>query len=117
MNKKLTSIFFSLVVILIILLAFTYEDIIKSFGSNEGKAPAFSDDLDKDDTHIEDPGSSLNEEVPSPSPSPTEPPVEKEPIVLSFAGDVNLDEDSKPVARYDKEDKGILGVIPQDLVD
>jgi len=39
------------------------------------------------------------------------------PIVLAFAGDVNLDENSKPVARYDKENKGILGVFSQDLVD
>lgn len=41
----------------------------------------------------------------------------KKPIVLAFAGDVNFDEDSKPVARYDKENKGILGGISQDLVD
>ncbi len=39
------------------------------------------------------------------------------PIVLAFAGDVNLDENSKPVARYDKENKGILGAFSQDLVD
>lgn len=39
------------------------------------------------------------------------------PIVLAFAGDVNLDENSKPVARYDNENKGILGCISQELVD
>lgn len=39
------------------------------------------------------------------------------PIVLAFAGDVNLDENSKPVARYDRENKGILGGISKELVD
>ncbi|NLY48256.1 MAG: CapA family protein [Clostridiales bacterium] len=38
------------------------------------------------------------------------------PIILAFAGDVNLDEDSRPVARYDRENKGILGCISEDLV-
>lgn len=39
------------------------------------------------------------------------------PIVLAFAGDVNFDENSKPVARYDRENKGILGGISKELVD
>jgi len=39
------------------------------------------------------------------------------PIVLSFAGDVNFDENSKPVAKYDREKKGILGGISEDLVE
>ena len=39
------------------------------------------------------------------------------PIVLTFAGDVNFDEDSKPVARYDREGKGIMGGISQELID
>jgi poly-gamma-glutamate synthesis protein (capsule biosynthesis protein) len=38
------------------------------------------------------------------------------PIVLAFAGDINFDEDSKPVARYDREGKGILGGISKELV-
>lgn len=42
--------------------------------------------------------------------------VPAEPIVLAFAGDVNLDEESKPVARYDKVNKGILGCISEELV-
>lgn len=40
-----------------------------------------------------------------------------EPIVLTFAGDINLDENSKPVAKYDAERKGILGGIAKELVD
>jgi len=39
------------------------------------------------------------------------------PIVLGFAGDVNFDEESKPVARYDREKKGILGGLSSDLVE
>jgi poly-gamma-glutamate synthesis protein (capsule biosynthesis protein) len=39
------------------------------------------------------------------------------PIVLGFAGDVNFDEDSKPVAKYDSEQKGILGGLSSDLVE
>lgn len=39
------------------------------------------------------------------------------PIVLGFAGDVNFDENSKPVARYDREKKGILGGLSEDLVE
>jgi len=38
-------------------------------------------------------------------------------IVLAFAGDVNLDENSKPVARYDRENKGIYGGISEELVE
>ena len=56
------------------------------------------------------------EEPSSPlTPSPTQAPAE--PIILAFAGDVNFDENSKPVARYDRENKGILGGISQELVD
>jgi hypothetical protein len=39
------------------------------------------------------------------------------PIVLGFAGDINFDEESKPVARYDRESKGILGGLSKDLVE
>lgn len=61
----------------------------------------------------------------SPSVSPT-PAVEapeltdqdnSEPIILAFAGDVNFDEDSYPVAKYDSENKGILGCLSADLVE
>lgn len=53
---------------------------------------------------------------PTPSPTPTEPVSRTEPIILGFAGDVNLDADSYPVAKYDEEGKGILGVLSKDLV-
>jgi len=39
------------------------------------------------------------------------------PIVLAFAGDVNLADNAKTIARYDRENKGILGGISQELVD
>lgn len=39
------------------------------------------------------------------------------PITIVFAGDINLDEDSKPVARYDREQKGISGCISSGLID
>ena len=39
------------------------------------------------------------------------------PIVLAFAGDVNLDESSKPIVRYDQENKGILGGISAELIE
>lgn len=49
------------------------------------------------------------------APTPTEAPTG--PIVLGFAGDVNLDEDSYPVKKYTSEGKGILGVLSKDLVE
>ncbi len=39
------------------------------------------------------------------------------PILLGFAGDVNFDENSHPVAKYDREKKGILGGLSADLVE
>jgi poly-gamma-glutamate synthesis protein (capsule biosynthesis protein) len=53
--------------------------------------------------------------TPTPTPVPTQAP--PTPIVLGFAGDVNLDEDSYPVKKYDSEGKGILGVLSRDLVE
>jgi poly-gamma-glutamate synthesis protein (capsule biosynthesis protein) len=43
--------------------------------------------------------------------------VSQEPIVLAFVGDINLDESSKPVSKYDGEGKGILGCISPELVE
>lgn len=40
-----------------------------------------------------------------------------EPIILAFAGDVNLDEGSKPVAKYDSADNDILSCLSEDLVE
>ena len=72
--------------------------------SNKSNNPPSIDDMDEQ----EEPSSPL-------TPSPTQAPAE--PIILAFAGDVNFDENSKPVARYDRENKGILGGISQELVD
>jgi hypothetical protein len=54
------------------------------------------------------------------APLPTDSPTEDEvlrPIVLSFAGDINFNEGSYPMARYDREKKGILGGFSADLVE
>ena len=55
--------------------------------------------------------------APSAAPTATPTPLAKEPIILAFAGDINLDEDSKPVSRYDSEGQGILGCISPDLIE
>ncbi len=52
----------------------------------------------------------------TPSPSPTPAVALKEPIVLGFAGDVNLDEDNPPAKKYDSAGKGILGLLSEDLL-
>ncbi len=62
-----------------------------------------------------EPAKPTNPPTPTPTPAPTQTP--PGPIVLSFAGDVNLDEDSYPVKIYDSEGKGILGVLSKDLVE
>lgn len=49
---------------------------------------------------------------PTPSPTPA-----LSPIVLGFAGDVNLSEDSKPVAKYDASGQNITECLSEDLLD
>lgn len=66
-------------------------------GDNSGE-----EDADRSDSIIDDP--EIVEE-------------RTEPIVLAFAGDVNFNESSKPIARYDREKNGILGGISSDLVE
>lgn len=39
------------------------------------------------------------------------------PYLLAFGGDINFDENSKPMQRYDRENKGILGGISEDLLE
>lgn len=56
------------------------------------------------------PAESYNKPL-SPSPTP-----QAEPIVLSFAGDVNLDEASTPVKKYDSEKKDITKCLSEDLL-
>lgn len=131
MNKKLTTILIALFAVLLIILPFTYKDIIKSFSSSNDSS--IRDDNIGDTAKELDNSQTKDDETPllgetlvpdkhDPKEEPVnpipqdEPPMEKEPIVLTFAGDVNFDEDSKPVARYDKENKGILGGISKELV-
>lgn len=56
--------------------------------------------------------------TPVPTGEPEEVVVEPdpEPIVLGFAGDINFDEASKPMKKYDSEKKGILSGISEDLI-
>lgn len=51
--------------------------------------------------------------ITQPSPSPSL----KRPIVLSFAGDVNLDESNPPAKKYDLAGKGIQGLFSEELID
>lgn len=44
-------------------------------------------------------------------------PTRDEPIVLAFAGDINLNEESRPIERYDRENKGILGCLSPELIE
>ncbi|NLO10323.1 MAG: CapA family protein [Clostridiales bacterium] len=137
LNKKLNFVLLVMTTILILLIAITYVDtnIIKQ--KTEDKSSANTEDSSDTNTSLDskvtedditdssdssgstqaDNNSSENEEPLPDDTSEVEEPLPKEPIVLAFAGDVNLDEDSKPVARYDRENKGILGGISQDLVD
>lgn len=48
------------------------------------------------------------------TPTPTVQP--NKPVVLAFAGDVNLDEDYYPVHKYDAAGKALSGIISNDLV-
>ena len=131
MNRKLKIVLLVQVAILLVLL-------LVALISNKGPTSNVSDDLDKENIidNINDDlvkqmililkmnmdklrilkiipaewtkNSTLEEE---------EEPILPEPIVLAFAGDVNFDENSKPIARYDRENKGIFGAISEDLVD
>ena len=57
-----------------------------------------------------------SQEESSATPTPIEE-VQAKPIVLGFAGDINFDENSYPVAKYDSEKNGILGGLSSDLVE
>lgn len=66
------------------------------------------------------PGASEEDSEPEVTPEATVTPVAEkpsEPIVLGFAGDVNLDESYAPAAKYDSEDKDITACFSQDLLD
>ena len=109
--------------ILVVLIIFAYIDTNAQNNKDNNKDDFFLDETpittkpDNNDIDNDDSSDSPQEEpTPTVTDEPEEEPVPKGPIVLAFAGDVNLDEDSKPVARYDKENKGILGGIGEELV-
>lgn len=130
LNRNLTIVLIVMTTILIMLLAMIYIDtnIINNNGSDNSYETTDSDidTLPSDDNipskDIIDPAdsselSSSEDKFEDKEQQIVEEPLPSEPIILAFAGDVNLDENSRPVARYDKENKGILGGIGEDLVD
>jgi poly-gamma-glutamate synthesis protein (capsule biosynthesis protein) len=137
LNRKLTKILFSMIAILLVVLVVINID-TELFSNTKGSesSPSVPDDsLDTETSHDNnDPSGAIIDPNDYIDPSPIEDtsiegdeqsvndieevkdPLPAEPIVLTFAGDINFDEDSKPVARYDSENKGILGGISKDLV-
>lgn len=140
LNRVLTSVILVMTSVLIVLIAITYIDtniinkntendpsinIDDTSDNNTSTDNNASEDVIGDDTEdvIRDSSDHMQEDT-NENVGSTDDDIEdvedslpKEPIVLTFAGDVNFDEDSKPVARYDRENKKILGGISQDLVD
>ncbi|CUH93847.1 CapA family protein [Herbinix luporum] len=131
MNRKLKIVLLVQVAILLVLLLVVLI-------SNKGPTSNVSDDLDKEniidninddssktnDINFEDeygqakdPEDNTGENGEELTQEEEEEPILPEPIVLAFAGDINFDENSKPIARYDRENKGILGAISEDLVE
>lgn len=83
-----------------------------------------STDADNPDQNTEDtdPGESSEDENVSPTvtaaPDLTEvDEAANEPIILGFAGDVNLNETSYPAKKYDSEGKDIKGCLSEDLLE
>ena len=134
LNKKLNKILLFMSALLVVLVAIAYveSNILKnddiSYNSpgitdsqnnitpsdvnnkpSESTSTDSSSTSEPDDEYDEKDEQEAQEIIDSEDPQP--------PIVLAFAGDVNFDEDSKPVARYDMEKKGIIGGISQELVD
>ena len=72
--------------------------------SQDNLSPDDDDNASLPDHTSED---SLEEDIPE----------RESPISLVFAGDINFDEDSWPIRKYQQEGKGILGGISQDLID
>lgn len=133
MNKKLNRILLFMTALLAVLIVIVYIDTYKSsnnkIANNSSGISESGESHDNNSIPSENSNNAASEDItssPEPSiPAPSEdtavenadPEVESIPIVLAFAGDVNFDEDSKPVARYDRENKGILGGISKELVD
>lgn len=122
-NRRLANVLLVMTAILVVLIIFAYIDTNAQNNKDNNKDDFVLDETpittkpDNNDIDNDDSSDSPQEEpTPTVTDEPEEEPVPKGPIVLAFAGDVNLDEDSKPVARYDKENKGILGGIGEELV-
>lgn len=134
LNKKLNKILLFMSALLVVLVAIAYvesnilknDDISYNFPgitdsqnnitpSDVNNKPSESTSTDSSSTSEPDDEYDEKDEQESQDTIDSEDP--QPPIVLAFAGDVNFDEDSKPVARYDMEKKGIIGGISQELVD
>ncbi|TAH70895.1 MAG: CapA family protein [Anaerolineaceae bacterium] len=134
LNRKLNKILLFMTALLIVLIAITYVDskILNNKANDNSSSitdpqnntnPSDDNNIPLEDTSTDSPGSpqagDRSDEKDEPQADDIvdiEEPLPAKPIVLAFAGDVNFDEDSKPVARYDRENKGILGGISEDLV-
>lgn len=142
LNRILTRVLLVMVTILLVLVAIVYIDNkVQDKNSENGDSIVITDsstqtntedtlnpEASKDNNASSKDNTAPNDSsisVPSSSDSPDgqeeasepQPTTPAEPIVLNFAGDINFDEDSKPIARYDRENNGILGGISKDLVD
>jgi poly-gamma-glutamate synthesis protein (capsule biosynthesis protein) len=134
LNKKLNKILLFMSALLVVLVAIAYveSNILKNDDisynspgitdsqnnitpSDVNNKPSESTSTDSSSTSEPDDESDEKDEQEAQEIIDSEDP--QPPIVLAFAGDVNFDEDSKPVARYDMENKGIIGGISQELVD
>lgn len=84
------------------------------------KAPEIASDKNTSN-QISSPGKKNNISKVTVTPKPSSQPKvnnkkEEQPIILDFAGDINFDESSQPITRYDSKKKGILGGLSSDLV-
>ncbi|MHB8129385.1 MAG: CapA family protein [Mobilitalea sp.] len=90
----------------------------KSVIPTEAAAQSAANDSNKDtslEADAEEAENTDSQETNPATPTPIEE-IQAKPIVLGFAGDINFDEDSYPVAKYDSEKNGILGGLSSDLV-
>lgn len=94
-------------------------DRIQSESGQSAQSASGNDTVDSNneptDGSIEAADGSIADLESSPALSPA-PSAESGPIVLAFAGDVNLDENSYPVKKYDAENKDITKCLSEDLL-
>jgi poly-gamma-glutamate synthesis protein (capsule biosynthesis protein) len=126
--KKRNLILLSLICILslcvftgLLVYAFDLQSKRELIDSNNSPTPTVEPSTSTDSDEVVNPEpTSMDEVTPTPTVVPTVVPTVmpvKEPIVLGFAGDINFDESSYPVAKYDAEKKGLLGVLSSDLIE